>query len=66
MLNSKEITTSFLIADLAGYTSLTETHGDLLAANLVYRYKEIVGEILLNLVDDPSPDRDKYIINLIS
>jgi len=46
MLNSKEITTSFLIADLAGYTSLTETHGDLLAANLVYRYKEIVGEIL--------------------
>lgn len=38
----KEIKTSFLIADLAGYTSLTETHGNLSAANLISRYVEIV------------------------
>jgi len=37
-----ELKTSFLIADLAGYTSLTETHGNLSAAKLVLRYVEIV------------------------
>jgi class 3 adenylate cyclase len=41
-----EINASFLIADLAGYTSLTEAHGDISAANLVSRYIEIVKESL--------------------
>jgi len=30
-----ETTTSFLISDLSGYTALTETHGDFLAAKLL-------------------------------
>jgi adenylate cyclase len=46
MSDSIEINASFLIADLAGYTSLTETHGDLSAANLISRYIEIVQESL--------------------
>lgn len=37
-----EIKKSFLIADLAGYTSLTETHGNISAVNLISRYVEIV------------------------
>ncbi len=52
--DSIEINASFLIADLAGYTSLTEIHGDLSAANLVSRYIEIVKESLkedTNLVE---------------
>lgn len=52
--DSIEINASFLIADLAGYTSLTEIHGDLSAADLVTRYIEIVKESLkedTNLVE---------------
>ena len=52
--DSIEINASFLIADLAGYTSLTEVHGDLSAADLVSRYIEIVKESLeedTNLVE---------------
>jgi class 3 adenylate cyclase/YHS domain-containing protein len=33
---------AFLIADLSGYTALTEAHGDLSAAQVVERYGEIV------------------------
>jgi class 3 adenylate cyclase len=46
MSNINELEASFLIADLAGYTSLTETHGDLLAVNIVYRYMEILKSCL--------------------
>ncbi|MBT8373458.1 MAG: hypothetical protein KJN80_00945, partial [Deltaproteobacteria bacterium] len=34
----------FLIADLAGYTALTEAHGDMSAARIVKRYVEIVND----------------------
>jgi len=34
----------FLIADLAGYTALTEVHGDMSAARIVKRYVEIVND----------------------
>ena len=43
-LNDNE--TVFLIADLSGYTALTEVHGDMSAANIVTRYAEIINEIL--------------------
>ncbi len=36
--------TVFLIADLAGYTALTEVHGDMSAARIVKRYVEIVND----------------------
>lgn len=36
----------FLIADLSGYTALTEVHGAVHAADVVTRYVEIAGEIL--------------------
>lgn len=34
----------FLIADLAGYTALTEAHGDMSAVRIVKRYVEIVND----------------------
>lgn len=37
---------AFLIADLSGYTALTEAHGDLEAANIVGRYVEIADSVL--------------------
>ena len=37
----------FLIADLAGYTALTEAHGDMSAARIVKRYDEIVNDNIL-------------------
>jgi len=46
MTDYKEIHASFLIADLMGYTSLTEAHGDLSAADLVSKYIKIVKESL--------------------
>jgi class 3 adenylate cyclase len=46
MPNIDELEASFLIADLAGYTSLTEIHGDLSAVNVVYRYIEIINNCL--------------------
>ena len=46
MSENEELYASFLIADLAGYTSLTETHGDRTAADLVSRYAMIVQESL--------------------
>jgi class 3 adenylate cyclase len=39
---SKEIEIVFLVADLSGYTALTEAHGNLSAAETVNRYMEIV------------------------
>jgi len=43
---SKEIQLVFLIADLSGYTALTEAHGNVSAAQVVSRYLEIVKEAL--------------------
>ena len=46
MNDKKEIHRVFLIADLSGYTALTEAHGNISAAQIVSRYIEIVQEIL--------------------
>jgi class 3 adenylate cyclase len=43
---SKEIELVFLIADLSGYTALTEAHGNISAAKAVTRYVEMVREVL--------------------
>lgn len=45
-MNSNQIETTFLIADLAGFTALTEAHGDISAASIVSRYVEIVNDTL--------------------
>lgn len=39
---ASETEVTFLIADLAGYTALTETHGNLHAAHVVTRFVELV------------------------
>lgn len=46
MDNSKEIYITLLIADLAGYTAMTEAHGNRSAAEIVTRYMEIVQDSL--------------------
>jgi class 3 adenylate cyclase/YHS domain-containing protein len=38
---------SMLIADLSGYTALTETHGSTSAANLIEKYEQIVQNCLV-------------------
>jgi len=38
---------SILIADLSGYTALTETHGSISAADLIDKYIEIVNDALI-------------------
>lgn len=43
---ASEVDVTFLIADLAGYTALTETHGNLHAAHVVTRFVELVGTAL--------------------
>ena len=43
---SKETDKAILIADLAGYTALTEAHGNRSAAEIVTRYLHIVQESL--------------------
>jgi adenylate cyclase len=43
---SKEVELALLIADLSGYTALTEAHGNMSAAEAVTRYVEIVHEVL--------------------
>lgn len=43
---SQEVDVVFLIADLSGYTALTEAHGNISAAYIVTRYMEIVEEAL--------------------
>jgi adenylate cyclase len=42
----KEVDVVFLIADLSGYTALTEAHGNISAAYIVTRYMEILEEAL--------------------
>ena len=46
MDDSKEIEVILLVADLSGYTALTEAHGNITAAKVVNRYIEIVNEVL--------------------
>jgi class 3 adenylate cyclase len=43
---TKELSLAILIADLSGYTALTETHGNIHAANAVRRYLEIAHGVL--------------------
>ena len=46
MADSKEIDIVLLVADLSGYTALTEAHGNISAAKVVNRYIEIAEESL--------------------
>ena len=46
MNDSKEIEIVLLVADLSGYTALTEAHGNISAAKVVNRYIEIAEESL--------------------
>ncbi|MBW2228215.1 MAG: hypothetical protein JRG99_13100 [Deltaproteobacteria bacterium] len=46
MDDSKEIDIVLLVADLSGYTALTEAHGNVSAAKVVNRYTEIAKESL--------------------
>ena len=45
--NSMEQNIAILIADLSGYTALTETHGAITAADLIDKYLEIVDDSLV-------------------
>ena len=46
MHDSSEFRGSFLIADLTGYTALTEAHGDFSAAQIISRYNKLVEGVL--------------------
>lgn len=46
MTTARETDAVFLMADLSGFTALTEAHGSLRAADLVARYTEIVRAVL--------------------
>jgi class 3 adenylate cyclase len=46
MAESVEYKGAFFIADLTGYTALTEAHGDISATQIISRYNEIVDGIL--------------------
>jgi len=46
MGNQEQIQAAFLIADLAGYTALTDSHGDSAAVEVIDRYLEIVNNSL--------------------
>jgi adenylate cyclase len=46
MNDSKEIEVILLVADLSGYTALTEAHGNISAAKVVNRHTEIAKESL--------------------
>jgi hypothetical protein len=43
---AREVEVTFLMADMSGFTALTETHGDMHAANVATRYVEIAEEVL--------------------
>jgi adenylate cyclase len=45
-MESRNRELAFLIADLAGYTALTEAHGDEHAANVIARYGELAESML--------------------
>lgn len=51
MVGTDEFKGGFLIADLTGYTALTEAHGDLSAASIINKYVELVRKILTSDVD---------------
>jgi class 3 adenylate cyclase/YHS domain-containing protein len=46
MENTNEFTGAYFIADLSGYTALTEAHGDFSATQIISRYNEIVSGVL--------------------
>jgi class 3 adenylate cyclase len=46
MPKSREYEGVFLIADLSGYSALTEAHGDMSAAKIVNRYVDLVRSVL--------------------
>ena len=43
---AREVEVAFLMADLSGFTALTETHGDMHAATVAMRYVEIAQSAL--------------------
>ncbi len=45
-MGTDEYNGAFLIADLTGYTALTEAHGDFSAAQIINRYNELVEGVL--------------------
>jgi adenylate cyclase len=45
-MDAKEVELVFLIADLSGYTALTEAHGNIQAATVVTRYTELAKGLL--------------------
>ncbi|MBI1736641.1 MAG: YHS domain-containing protein [Candidatus Rokubacteria bacterium] len=54
MTTGTDVERAFLIADLSGYTALTEAHGNLEAAKVVTRYLELAretGDPLVRLVE---------------
>ena len=69
MTTARETDAVFLMADLSGFTALTEAHGSLHAADVVARYGEIarsvlepgvrflerVGDEIVLVTDDPGP-----------
>ena len=46
MTTTRETDLVFVMADLSGFTALTEAHGNLRAADVVARYQEIVRSVL--------------------
>lgn len=46
MTTARETDAVFVMADLSGFTALTEAHGNLRAADVVARYQEIVRSVL--------------------
>jgi class 3 adenylate cyclase len=62
MTDTNEIHRIFLIADLSGYTALTEAHGNISAAQIVKRYIEIVQECLYEDVQITETVGDEVLI----
>ncbi len=46
MIDLKEMEYVFLIADLSGYTALTEAHGNLSVADVFTRYAQMIDVLL--------------------
>ena len=53
---------AILIADLSGYTSLTDTHGAVAAADLIDKYVEIVGRSLVGRSEFHQRSGDEVLI----
>lgn len=66
MENQEQIKSAFLIADLAGYTALTDSHGDSTAVEIVDRYLEIVNNSLTDKTKLVDRVGDEVLIQLDS